>query len=79
MYIVSRLIFFILGYIGDKAGYKITLMLTLTATAAEIVIFTFLPKYKTMPKFKVIKAFVYSKFWSQTLCYADTNPNCNSC
>ena len=41
------------GYIGDKVGYKITLMLTLTATAAEIVIFTFLPKYTTMPKFKV--------------------------
>jgi len=43
----------VIGYIGDKCGYKPTFVFTLVFSAVELVAFTLLPKYKVTQRFKI--------------------------
>merc|ERR1719239_47050 len=43
----------LVGYIGDKMGHKMTLIICLVLTSLNLIVYTLLPKYKSVPRFKI--------------------------
>ena len=43
----------VLGYVADRLGYKPTLLFTLVLASVEVVMFTLLPKYEAVARFKI--------------------------